>query len=470
MNSIEDIQTRLQRLRDRIDANETSSASQAESLGERLLQLRNRVFSHSTGNYSRAEELEQGTKKAEGKGTDSIDGVAPNPFDTLIASFEEQLITLGKLEATGSVLESVCPQARLDSQGVRRLIELAVGGIRGLPLQYRFDELSPILAGFTELHRRTQHTVRRLSQGVALRDRRSELVDEIEKLHQQIVFEAAIPIDALQRIAQRINQGVDERYHPDFDFSPCGTPNTMIARHAINVAELTSFLALGDANWASKREVLVITALVQDAGMLKVSEDLLLQATPLTDEQKGEVERHAHYGSYILEQIEGFPRDIALAAANHHERLDGSGYPSAKREGDLCRASRLLAVADAYVAARSPRLHRPAAAAKVALTDVLGEAENGRLDPFWARRLLNLSLYPVGSLVELSTGEFAEVIATQDAVDNPSLSVLPVVRIRVDRAGKPVYLPIYRNLAQRSDCRVVRLCSDAEAAEVLAEV
>jgi hypothetical protein len=91
------------------------------------------------------------------------------------------------------------------------------------------------------------------------------------------------------------------------------------------------------------------------------------------------------------------------------------------------------------------------------------EAEAGKLDLDRTRGLLNLSLYPVGTLVELSTAEIAEVVAPQNASQQPSLAAQPFVRILVDRKGQPIMTRVFRNLAIRPDTRVARTLSPEES-------
>jgi ATP/maltotriose-dependent transcriptional regulator MalT len=72
---------------------------------------------------------------------------------------------------------------------------------------------------------------------------------------------------------------------------------------------------------------------------------------------------------------------LGATAAQHHERLDGSGYPRGLRGDAITLAGRLLAVADTFVAKTEPRPHRPALTVAEAAAYVRAEARAGRLDP-----------------------------------------------------------------------------------------
>ena len=106
---------------------------------------------------------------------------------------------------------------------------------------------------------------------------------------------------------------------------------------------------------------------------------------------------------------------LAQAIAEHHERLDGTGYPAGLRGGQMSSLSRLLAVCDVYAASCTARPYRKAKETRTALTDVLLMAGNGVLDRDHAERLLELSFYPVGSAVETTDGSLGLVTATPAA-------------------------------------------------------
>ena len=198
--------------------------------------------------------------------------------------------------------------------------------------------------------------------------------------------------------------------------------------------------------------------------MLKTAPEVLTSSNPLTLEERAAVEHHPIESGLIAERVQGLDATLAQAIAAHHERLDGSGYPSGLRGDEIPVPARLLAAADVYVAMRSPRSHRAAFPPAEALTRTLSEAETGKLDLARARGLLNLSLYPVGSIVELSTSEIAEVVAPQNALSDPTLAAQPFVKLLVDRHGQPVPIPLFRNLALRPEDRVIRSLSRDELA------
>ncbi len=138
------------------------------------------------------------------------------------------------------------------------------------------------------------------------------------------------------------------------------------ARHSERVAELAVGIgrALG-SDPLTLRE-LRRAGLLHDVGKLAVSNLILDKAGRLTDEEFAQVREHPVYSLRILERAPCFA-PIAALAANHHERLDGRGYPRGLGADDLDLPMRVLAVADVYEALTATRPYRAALPVEQAL-------------------------------------------------------------------------------------------------------
>jgi len=128
-------------------------------------------------------------------------------------------------------------------------------------------------------------------------------------------------------------------------------------RHSRGVAELARGIAQ-NLNLSPDRVRLVWrAALLHDLGKLSISNKILDKKTKLTEAEWKAVRRHPGLTRKILEQIESF-REIAIVAGEHHEKLDGSGYPNQLTASDLSMESRIIAVADVYGALSEDRPYR----------------------------------------------------------------------------------------------------------------
>jgi HD-GYP domain-containing protein (c-di-GMP phosphodiesterase class II) len=244
-------------------------------------------------------------------------------------------------------------------------------------------------------------------------------------------------------------------------------PARLIAAHSLNVAQVAARITRQDPDLSHPDWQIVLAALVHDVGMLRLSAEILAQAGPLTDAQRRSVEAHTQHGAELAARLLPDEGWLAEAAADHHERLDGTGYPAGLIDQQIAPLPRLLAVCDVYAALANPRPYRPARETRTALADTLLLADQGALDRRQAERLLKLCFYPVGAVVELADGTLAAVIANHTGRRDLNTPARPVLVLLTDAAGQP--LPVARplDLAQCEGHSIVRSLPTAERREVL---
>jgi HD domain len=100
--------------------------------------------------------------------------------------------------------------------------------------------------------------------------------------------------------------------------------------------------------------------LLHDMGKLSVPGEILTKPKALSDEEFSVIKRHTQWGERLLRELGGFPLAVRMLVLNHHERLDGSGYPRGLARNELDLETRILGVCDVYDALVSPRVYRPA--------------------------------------------------------------------------------------------------------------
>jgi HD-GYP domain-containing protein (c-di-GMP phosphodiesterase class II) len=267
----------------------------------------------------------------------------------------------------------------------------------------------------------------------------------------------------------------DAKQNMPIDFLDAGIPvqdTNWIARHAaahgLTVAQIVARLIKSDTEMNRHPNGPVLAALVHDVGMIALEPDFLTRHTGIGDEQKRLLERHPWAGAELVTRQLPNTRGLSEAIAGHHERLDGTGYPAGLKDGQIGPMARLLAVADVYAAMCSPRPHRPAMDPRTALTDTLMLGENGGLDTTWAERLLFLSFYPIGSVVELTDGSVARVIATHAPRADLHTPARPVVALLTDNRGEWLPAPMPHDLAACEGRAIVRTLPAAQRKQLLA--
>jgi len=257
-------------------------------------------------------------------------------------------------------------------------------------------------------------------------------------------------------LADRIVTAAHQDTPLRFLYQPPDNPLRFVTGHSLTVAQVVARVTRHVPEWRNRPLDPVMAALVHDVGMLCVPRVILCHAGPLEDPQRRAVEVHANAGAELLARVLPDAGPLAEAAAYHHERLDGTGYPAGLREMQIAPLVRLLSVCDIYAALCAPRPHRPAFDTRTALTDTLLLAEKGALDRHQAELLLKLSFYPAGTLVELADGAMGLVVATHQGRRDSSTPARPVIAVLTDPKGHPLAAPRHLDLAECEDRSIVR--------------
>jgi HD-GYP domain-containing protein (c-di-GMP phosphodiesterase class II) len=139
-----------------------------------------------------------------------------------------------------------------------------------------------------------------------------------------------------------------------------GAKDTSTEEHTRRVAMLA--VELGEQLGLSPGRLrsLAIGGLLHDIGKLSVPESILNKPGSLDDDEYGVIKLHPERGRELLSELGGFDEAVARLVLDHHERLDGTGYPRGIEGAELDIATRILAVCDVYDALVSPRVYRPA--------------------------------------------------------------------------------------------------------------
>lgn len=217
-----------------------------------------------------------------------------------------------------------------------------------------------------------------------------------------------------------------------------GRPSLRHCLHVLFVGQvLANHLDLDDA----QRLSLAAAAITMNLAALDLHDRLHAQPGPMAQDERGTMAGHASRAAELLQQA-GVHDDVWLEAVRqHHENMDGSGYPRGLVGSEIGLPARILRVADIYCAKLAARHYRPPKSAHLALQELFGRDKN-RLDNQVAVLLLRrLGLFPPGTLVRLANRESA-CIARQGR-NGQALSAVSFL----DARGRPLEPPLERNLA-----------------------
>ena len=202
--------------------------------------------------------------------------------------------------------------------------------------------------------------------------------------------------------------------------------------HCVDVCLLS--ISIG-AQMGMNREQLKeigLGALLQDIGMLRVPGAIRLAKRPLTPREWVEIRRHPIHTVDLLEGVHSLPAPAKFVGYQVHERHDSTGYPRQRSSLFVHPYAKVVAIADAFGAMTRPRPYRPAINPYEAAKTILLDGGANRFDRTFVRAFLDaVSLYPIGSHVELTDSVCAKVIRA-----NPGEHTRPVIE-ELDSDGEP---------------------------------
>lgn len=197
--------------------------------------------------------------------------------------------------------------------------------------------------------------------------------------------------------------------------------------HCVNVSVLGT-LFLRHLNMDSDAlHSMAMAGLLHDIGKAAIPYTLLNTARPLTDEEFSQMKNHVLSGYEAVHGLDDIADVVKKAVLEHHERYDGTGYPYGKKGQEISLFGRILAVVDVYDALTSKKAYKPALLPYTAVSFLYGQRERS-FDPMVVERFIQcMGIYPVGSVVKLSSGETGVVYQA-----NPQKPLLPIVSVVMD--------------------------------------
>lgn len=220
--------------------------------------------------------------------------------------------------------------------------------------------------------------------------------------------------------------------------------------HSVNVTFFAMSLGLGLGLNEDDLIDLGLGTLLHDVGKLKVPDYILKKPGKLTADEFEMIKLHPSYGYDLLRGIDDLPVRSRLVALEHHERVDGSGYPRGLKNEEIHYFARIAGVADVYEALTANRVYRKGYLPHQAYELLLG-AGGTQFDPAVIEAFVKtIAVYPVGMTLVLSTGERAVVVESRRRQTQR-----PLVRVLEDQQGNPMPVPWEIDLGKERTIAIV---------------
>jgi HD-GYP domain-containing protein (c-di-GMP phosphodiesterase class II) len=209
-------------------------------------------------------------------------------------------------------------------------------------------------------------------------------------------------------------------------------PEMYLPCHGANVAALVVMVALGMGYSDNELKQLALTALMHDAGMEKIPAQIWGKKGSLSSSEVGAIRKHPLYGHELLKQID----DIAQVVLQEHERMDGTGYPHGLSGASIHEFAYIIGIADIYNSLIRIRPYREKKYSSFEAIREIVTREKGKFPSSVLKPLVAYFLFPMGSRVELNSGEKAEVVE-----GNMTSPMRPVVKITHDKNDREYERP-----------------------------
>ncbi len=157
--------------------------------------------------------------------------------------------------------------------------------------------------------------------------------------------------------------------------------------------------------------ILAQVGLLLDVGKIRLPRELLDKQGRLTPEEFEAVKAHVQHGLDILVETPNFHPDVIEGIAQHHERMNGSGYPRGLVGEEIGVIGRMAGIVDCFAALTNHRPYAAAVSSYEALRSITGWGGDFFHEPLVQQFVSSVGVFPVGSLIELSTGEVAVVVS-----------------------------------------------------------
>ncbi|MCM3783230.1 HD-GYP domain-containing protein [Neobacillus mesonae] len=234
--------------------------------------------------------------------------------------------------------------------------------------------------------------------------------------------------------------------------------------HSLNVCIYS--LVLGKALGYEHKKLmeLGLGALLHDIGKTQIPAEILQKPGKLTNDEYEIVKNHTVYGFKLLKDEPGIPLISAHCALQHHERLDGRGYPQGLAGSEIHEFGKLIALTDSYDAMTTNRIYQNALLPHQAV-EMLFAGSGTQYD----QKMLELfrdyaAIYPVGLTIQLNTGETAVVVRI-----HPKAPQRPVVRVIMDQEGNTLASPYELDLLNRLSVMITGVMGESPSVLSLVE-
>lgn len=216
-------------------------------------------------------------------------------------------------------------------------------------------------------------------------------------------------LDTTNNITSDLMKAITDNDAIAVDISALKVSDEYTFKHSVDVATMAMIIAKKHGLKQQEIYEIGISGLLHDVGKSKIPNEVLNKPGKLSDMEFALMKQHTLFGYAILKDKQDISASISMGVLQHHEKINGKGYPMGTPEDKISKYAKILSVADIYDALVTERPYKSAFSQRDAVEMIM--SMTGELDINVMKSFLgSVILYPVGCTVQLSNGERARVV------------------------------------------------------------
>lgn len=283
---------------------------------------------------------------------------------------------------------------------------------------------------------------------------RADAIHRIFDAFQDVETKGQMDVEAVQNVSDHILFDVVQRKENLVQLTDIRLHDTYTFAHSVNVAILSAMLGLLCHYTKKDLGLLTLGALLHDLGKIKVSSKILNKTSRLNNEEFSIIQNHPAEGARRIREMESMlpsPSILAAIASQHHEHIDGKGYPNHLTGDRIHRFSKIVAIADVYDALTSERPYKKAYTPSIT-HNIMVNVNKGQFDPELLDLFFNnVAIYPVGTILKTTFGFGIVTKCEFGKTETPSVCIF------ANPEGKLLDSPVRMDLEEYKGQRVIEM-------------
>ncbi len=242
----------------------------------------------------------------------------------------------------------------------------------------------------------------------------NEAIGLVNNVMDNVKLGQAIDISSIDELADNMLGSIFRNHHALTCLGCIRDKDSYLMEHSVNLSVLMSVYCRSMSMDKDIMHQTMVGALLHDIGKVMVPDEILHKPGRLTESEFTEMQHHVVYGRNMLKNMEGVSELSLTTMAQHHERIDGSGYPDGLKGDEISQHGKMVAIVDVYDAITADRCYHKGMTPNMGIKKLLEWSDN-HLDRTLVNHFIRcIGIYPVGSLVLLESGRLGVVIESNE--------------------------------------------------------